>query len=80
MFKSILVVCTGNICRSPIGERLLRQHLPDRHIASAGIYGLEGCLADDSACDVASAAWDLLDGHVARRLTRNLMQEPILSR
>ncbi|MCM3738596.1 hypothetical protein M3215_23265, partial [Bacillus cytotoxicus] len=21
MFDSILVVCTGNICRSPIGER-----------------------------------------------------------
>ena len=32
MFKSILVVCTGNVCRSPIGERLLRQHLPDRHL------------------------------------------------
>nr|EMD7963392.1 protein tyrosine phosphatase [Escherichia coli] len=24
MFNSILVVCTGNICRSPIGERYLR--------------------------------------------------------
>ncbi|HHP8514335.1 TPA: protein tyrosine phosphatase, partial [Klebsiella pneumoniae] len=24
MFDSILVVCTGNICRSPIGERYLR--------------------------------------------------------
>ena len=58
MFKSILVVCTGNICRSPIGERLLRQHLPDRHIASAGIYGLEGCPADDSARR-RPAAWDL---------------------
>ncbi|MGI4934661.1 protein tyrosine phosphatase, partial [Escherichia coli] len=23
MFDSILVICTGNICRSPIGERLL---------------------------------------------------------
>jgi protein-tyrosine phosphatase len=22
MFDSILVVCTGNICRSPIGERI----------------------------------------------------------
>ena len=30
-----------NVCRSPIGERLLRQHLPDRYIASAGIFGLE---------------------------------------
>ncbi|HIH6686434.1 TPA: protein tyrosine phosphatase, partial [Escherichia coli] len=23
MFNSILVVCTGNICRSPLGERYL---------------------------------------------------------
>ncbi len=27
-FNSIPVVCTGNICRSPIGERLLRKRLP----------------------------------------------------
>ncbi|MBJ6907403.1 low molecular weight phosphotyrosine protein phosphatase, partial [Vibrio cholerae] len=24
MFNNILVVCVGNICRSPIGERLLK--------------------------------------------------------
>ncbi|MDU2882868.1 MAG: protein tyrosine phosphatase, partial [Enterobacter sp.] len=74
MFKSLLVVCTGNVCRSPIGERLLRQHLPDRYIASAGIFGLEGCPADDSAQGVAWRHGISLDGHVARRLTRNLMQ------
>ncbi|WP_444518321.1 arsenate reductase/protein-tyrosine-phosphatase family protein, partial [Serratia marcescens] len=34
MFDSILVVCVGNICRSPTGERLLKQHLPDKEIAS----------------------------------------------
>ncbi|HHK5780983.1 TPA: protein tyrosine phosphatase, partial [Serratia marcescens] len=28
MFDSILVVCVGNICRSPTGERLLKQLLP----------------------------------------------------
>lgn len=30
MFESILVVCTGNICRSPIGERFLRMKLPSK--------------------------------------------------
>jgi hypothetical protein len=30
MFDSILVVCTGNICRSPIGERYLRNLLPNK--------------------------------------------------
>jgi protein-tyrosine phosphatase len=29
MFDSILVVCTGNICRSPIGERFT-QALPNK--------------------------------------------------
>ncbi|HCI5897812.1 TPA: protein tyrosine phosphatase, partial [Klebsiella pneumoniae] len=24
MFESILIICTGNICRSPIAERILR--------------------------------------------------------
>ncbi|MBK0646982.1 protein tyrosine phosphatase, partial [Klebsiella pneumoniae] len=32
MFDSILVVCTGNICRSPIGERYLQKLLPDKKI------------------------------------------------
>ncbi|MDF5612440.1 low molecular weight phosphotyrosine protein phosphatase, partial [Vibrio parahaemolyticus] len=37
MFSNILVVCVGNICRSPTGERLLQQLLPDKQISSAGI-------------------------------------------
>ncbi|MDK6849581.1 protein tyrosine phosphatase, partial [Klebsiella quasipneumoniae] len=35
MFDSILVVCTGNICRSPIGERYLQSLLPHKKISSA---------------------------------------------
>lgn len=75
MFSTILVVCTGNVCRSPIGERLLRQYLPDRRITSAGIFGLEGRPADDYAQEVARRHGVSLDGHVARKLTRGLMQE-----
>ncbi|MDU4094939.1 MAG: protein tyrosine phosphatase, partial [Pantoea sp.] len=29
MFNSILIVCVGNICRSPTGERLLKRYCPD---------------------------------------------------
>ncbi|EIV9767224.1 protein tyrosine phosphatase, partial [Klebsiella pneumoniae] len=36
MFNSILVVCTGNICRSPLGERYLKAALPEKKIDSAG--------------------------------------------
>lgn len=39
-FSRLLVVCTGNICRSPMGEVLLRArlaHANDAVVASAGI-------------------------------------------
>lgn len=73
MFNSILVVCTGNICRSPIGERLLRQQLPGKLVTSAGIHGLEGHPADEDALNVALRHGLSLDGHVARKLTRSQM-------
>lgn len=75
MFNSILVVCTGNICRSPIGERLLRQQLPDAQVTSAGIFGLEGRPADAAAKAVALRHGVSLEGHVARRVTRFLLQK-----
>ena len=75
MFHSILVVCTGNICRSPIGERLLRQLLPGRQVTSAGIFGLEGRPADASAQAVALRHGLSLEGHVARRVKCSLLQQ-----
>lgn len=75
MFNSILVVCTGNICRSPMGERLLRQQLPGKQVTSAGIFGLEGHPADAVAQDVAWHHGVSLDDHVGRKLTRSLLQK-----
>lgn len=52
MFNRILVVCVGNICRSPMGEYLLRQkltHRPDVLIESAGIGALVGKPVDGTA-------------------------------
>ena len=42
MFNKILVVCVGNICRSPTAERLLRSHLPQMTVESAGLGALVG--------------------------------------
>ena len=36
MIRNILIICTGNICRSPIGEGLLRSRLAGVEVASAG--------------------------------------------
>ncbi len=43
--KSVLFVCTGNICRSPIAEGLFRRLLGNRkdiEIASAGVHAVRG--------------------------------------
>ncbi|STZ04990.1 Low molecular weight protein-tyrosine-phosphatase ptp [Moraxella osloensis] len=41
-FEKILVVCVGNICRSPIGEALLRKQHPNLIVKSAGLSGISG--------------------------------------
>lgn len=39
----VLFVCVGNVCRSPLGERLLRSKLPEGfEVSSAGMYALAG--------------------------------------
>lgn len=40
---NIYFVCTGNTCRSPMAEAILKsKSLPNIHVKSAGIYALEG--------------------------------------
>jgi len=72
MFNSILVVCTGNICRSPIGERLLRQKLPSKKIDSAGVGALVDHAADNSAIAVAGEHGLSLEGHKGQQFTGRL--------
>jgi protein-tyrosine phosphatase len=47
--KSILVVCEGNICRSPMAEAMLAAALPDTRVVSAGLNALVGNPADETA-------------------------------
>ncbi len=79
MFNNILVVCVGNICRSPIGERLLKQQLPHKNIASAGLASeksrLVGKSADDMAIQVAQEHGVSLDGHQSQQLTPQLCSQ-----
>lgn len=72
MFNSILVVCVGNICRSPVGERLLRQLLPELEVTSAGIQALVGKPADKTASEVAAAHGLSLHGHEARQFSATM--------
>ena len=52
MFNNILVVCVGNICRSPIAEYLLKAKLADKpvmNISSSGLGALEDHSIDPTA-------------------------------
>ena len=72
MFNSVLVVCVGNICRSPLGERLLRQALPELEVTSAGINALVGKPAAKTASQVAAAHGLSLHGHRARQFSSEI--------
>lgn len=72
MFDSILVVCTGNICRSPIGERMLQSILPNKKISSAGVQALENHPADKSARYIASQHNLSLEGHQGRQFNSSM--------
>ncbi len=79
MFNKILVVCVGNICRSPSGEYLLKQHLPNKTINSAGVAtaksGLSGKPADEMANTIAQEHGYSLEAHQAQQLTSELCRD-----
>ncbi len=72
MIRSVLVVCVGNICRSPLGERLLAAALPHLSVGSAGLAAVVGEGADPDAAQVALEIGLDLGGHVARQLTEDI--------
>ncbi|HAT4986152.1 TPA: protein tyrosine phosphatase [Serratia marcescens] len=75
MFDSILVVCIGNICRSPTGERMLKQLLPGKKLDSAGLGALVGKPADNMAAEVARENGLSLEGHSGKQLTASMCRE-----
>ena len=51
--KTVLAVCFGNLCRSPIAEGLLRDHLPSSRweVISAGTHAVGGDPPTTGACN-----------------------------
>ena len=76
--KYILFVCTGNICRSPFAEGLLKKliqkkGLDDIVIDSAGLLALPGNSASSLAQKVA-AEYDVdLSGHIAKSVKKDII-------
>jgi protein-tyrosine phosphatase len=74
----VLFVCTGNICRSPMAERLFEARtdpaLPLR-TASAGTNGLTGWGMDAPSALVLRELGGDAEGHNAQRLDRRLIAD-----
>lgn len=71
-FDNILVVCVGNICRSPMAEALLKQRFPHKNIDSAGVGALVGHSADPAALEIIAKQEIDITNHVAKQIDEKL--------
>jgi protein-tyrosine-phosphatase len=76
----VLFVCTGNTCRSPMAQGVLKKMLRDSQIegvrvASAGTYGLHCAFASPLALEVAGAYGVDLSPHRSRELTEEMIKK-----
>lgn len=71
----VLVVCTGNICRSPIAQAWLATQVHGvADVQSAGTSALVGSPADPLAVEVCKNAGLDLSSHRARQITPELLR------
>lgn len=79
--RTILFVCTGNLCRSPMAAALLRRRLqqdPQRRnwrVLSAGLWAADGEPASPNAVMAMAERGIDLSGHTAHRVTKELIAE-----
>ena len=75
----VLFICTGNICRSPTAERLLRAYAAEGGhevtASSAGTHGLVGHPMDPTAATVLQQLGGESDGFVARRISARIAED-----
>lgn len=76
MFDSILIVCVGNICRSPTAEAILKSKLEglDIEVTSAGLGAMVGKPVDSTAAAIMAEGGLSLPRHKARQITPRMIR------
>jgi|AntDeeMinimDraft_6_1070357.scaffolds.fasta_scaffold02722_2 protein-tyrosine phosphatase len=79
MFERLLVICDGNVCRSPTAAAMFQRRLSEMGrslvVDSAGLVGLEGHPMDDTAREVALSFGLVVPPHEGKVLTAALCSE-----
>ena len=80
----VIVVCTANICRSPMGEKLLRhalaaepEPLRSLKVVSAGIAASRGQPPTDNSVAALKKVGLDLSGHTSQPLTQELLDRAL---
>lgn len=78
--KSILLVCTGNSCRSVMAEGLLKKYLkeigkPDIEVTSAGIHAMDGMGPTKETIDAMNKEGIDISGFRSKALTEDLIKK-----
>jgi protein-tyrosine phosphatase len=81
LMAAVLVVCTGNVCRSPVAEGLIRAAMRARFgdsapsVASAGLAGWIGSAADPHSVSALAERGIDISAHRGRRLDDHDLSE-----
>ncbi len=82
MPQKILFVCTGNICRSPMAEGLLKKMALDHHwsleVQSAGLAAFNGVPATPEAVEACQEKGINISAHQSQPLSKTLVLESTL--
>lgn len=71
----LLMVCTGNTCRSPMAAALARHHMPWAEVLSAGTATVAGLPASIGAMDAMQHFGLSIDDHASRPLNAYLLED-----